>query len=98
MSTDRTKEISAELVAWPEDLTDPNAGLVPYAGPLALHIARLEHRIEELEQKLRNQSSAIGVQAEAIIGLKDAPIPEGPSGKHALLSIQDIAELIRASK
>jgi hypothetical protein len=95
MTSERRLKITEEISTQPSTVNDDNAALFPYAGPVAELIARLEARITELEtiatdQRFEDLSGRIAKLA--------SKASAGPSGKHAILSLSDVAELIRASR
>lgn len=70
-----------------EATDDSNEGMNAYCGPVARHILRLEARIEELEARLDSPPKAARIEAGSMA------IDTRPG-----LSVQDVADLIRASK
>ena len=63
-----------------------------YAGPLADTLIEMENRIEELEDKLRQAME----NRVARVAAEPAVAPQQPG--HGTLSVQDAADLIRASR
>ena len=84
MSDSAPQAFVEELADFPANADGARDGEA-YAGPVADHIARLERRIEELEQRLDSRPARIQVGSQVI---DDRPG----------LSIQDAAELIRAAR